>query len=104
MREYVGPAGPIHEVAFVPGDRPRLAALTDGAVYLWDPDRPEPVAVLPGKPVTGAVGVDNPLVAASPDGRWLAAGAPDRLRVWDLSGPTARPAALSVPGRPLTAR
>jgi WD40 repeat protein len=95
MREYVGPTSTVYEVVFVPGDPPRLAGATNTAVYLWDLDRAEPAAVLSWDEPAQSV----PLLAVSPDGRWLAAGPIEHPRAWDLTTTQpGGPVALSVPG------
>lgn len=94
MREYVGPRESVDEVAFVPGDVTRLAAATNTAVYLWELDRSEPAAVLSWDETAWG----EPLLAVSPDGRWLVAGPHERLRVWDLADSRGKPALLPVPG------
>ena len=64
MREYVGPTSTARQVAFVPGDPPRVAAAVNTAAYVWSPDRPEPVALSWEETAWG-----EPVLTVSPDGR-----------------------------------
>jgi WD40 repeat protein len=61
---------------------------------MWELDRPEPVAFLSWDETAWG----EPLLAVSPDGRWLVAGPNERLRVWDLADSPAKPTLLSVSG------
>ena len=79
MCEYVGCPQRPHQVAFVPGDPPRLAAAANTAAFVWPPDLPDPVEYAWNETAWG-----EPLLAVSPDGRWLVAGPNERLRGWDL--------------------
>lgn len=86
MREYTGPGHKAYEVAFVPGDPPRLAAADNGAAYVWPPDGGEPAVLAWNETAWG-----EPVLEVSPDGKWLAAGPTQRLRVWDVSARSLRP-------------
>ena len=93
--EFVGPTYQPSEVAFVPGEPPRLAAVDHQAAYLWRPDPPDPL-VLPLLQRAYRV----PVLTVSPDGRWLVAGPDDRLRGWDVSaGPPGPPLDLACRGQ-----
>src|SRR5262245_16594389 len=93
MREYTGPTGYVHQVTFVPGRPPRLAAAARSAVYIWEFGRPEPVHFESG------LATDRPRLAPSTDGRWLAAYLGDRQWCWDLSAvPAGPPLELAIPG------
>ena len=94
MREYVGCPRSPHEVAFVPGDPPRLVAAANMAAYVWQPTRPDPVEYPWDETAWG-----QPLMTVSPDGRWLVAGPGGRLRAWDLAaGRPGPPVALPIGG------
>lgn len=100
MREYVGPTRQATYIAFVPGNPPRLAAVAHvdvhiAATYLWQLDRAEPTVLSWERPPD----YSEPLLSASPDGRWLASGANEQPRCWDLAaGPPGEPATLDRPG------
>jgi WD40 repeat protein len=81
VREYTGPTRQATYVAFVPGDPPRLAAVTGQAAYLWRLDRPDPTVLNWEEPP----GYSEPLLSASPDGRWLVTGPNTMPRLWDRS-------------------
>ena len=82
MREYTGPKSEIDRVAFVPGDRLRLAAATDDAAYLWDLGGIEP----PVEIGYASEHVGRPYkLHPSPDGRWLILGPADFINVKDLA-------------------
>ncbi|HVK07272.1 MAG TPA: WD40 repeat domain-containing protein [Gemmataceae bacterium] len=78
MREYTGPKFEIVHVALT-GTPARPAAVDREAAYLWDLDRPEPVAELRWD--GNAWG--QPVLSVSPDGRWLAAGPAEHLFIWN---------------------
>jgi WD40 repeat protein len=90
VREYTGPKSEIVHVAFVPSTPPRLAAVDRANVYLWNLDYPKPVAELrwDGK----ARG--NPVLAVSPDGRWIVAGPIERLLACDTTTLRSKPSSL----------
>jgi hypothetical protein len=87
VREYVGGPPRPYQVAFVPGDPPRLLAVHRLAAYLWEPDRPDPLELRWGP------GADAPPVTISRDGRWLAVTMADLQKCWDLSATPLRPPA-----------
>jgi DNA-binding beta-propeller fold protein YncE len=92
VREYVGGPPRPYQVAFVPGDPPRLLAVNRLAAYLWEPDRADPVELRWGP------GADTPPVTVSPDGRWLAVCMTDVQKCWGLSAtPPGPPAELAIP-------
>lgn len=93
MREYVGCPQSPHEVAFVPGDPPRLVATANAAAYVWPADGAEPVEYAWGETAWG-----EPVLVVSPAGRWLVAGPHERLRAWDLSKTPRKPLDQSRPG------
>lgn len=86
MREYTGPGQKAYEVAFVPGDPPRLAAADNTAAYVWPPDGGEPIRLAWDETAWG-----EPVLEVSPDGKWLAAGPTQRLRVWNVAARLPRP-------------
>ncbi|GMU01254.1 hypothetical protein KH5H1_53740 [Corallococcus caeni] len=70
--------GSVLALAFTPDGRVLASGHYDSVVRLWDVERGELLAELPGH--TAEVHA----VAFSPDGRWLAsAGRPGEIRVWD---------------------
>jgi WD40 repeat protein len=80
MREYVGCPQRPSQVAFVPGDPPRLAAAANTAAYVWPPGEPDPVVLAWDETAWG-----EPILTVAADGRWLVAGPNERLRGWDLA-------------------
>jgi WD40 repeat protein len=80
MREYVGCPRSPYQVAFVPGDPPRLVAAANTAAYVWPPGGPDPVVLAWDETAWG-----EPVLTVSADGRWLVAGPHQRLRGWDLT-------------------
>jgi WD40 repeat protein len=93
MREYVGCPQRPHQVAFVPGDPPRLAAAANTAAYVWPPGASDPVVLAWDETAWG-----EPILTVSADGRWLVAGPNERLRGWDLARGGRRPKELFQEG------
>jgi WD40 repeat protein len=79
--------GRINGVAYLPGDR-IAASSSDGMIRIWStsrPTAPDRVLQTPGRVGFGAL-------AASPDGRWLAAWTFDHtIRVWRLDSGSDEP-------------
>ena len=70
-----------HAIAYIPGDRPRLASTAGQAVRVWDVNSGEEVAP------TGLCSAFS--VAASPDGNWLAIGGTDHFtQLWNAKDDT----------------
>jgi WD40 repeat protein len=91
MREYAGPTEHVGQLAFVPGDPPRLLAGTRSGAFVWELGRADPVRV------PWDFGTDTPPVTISPNGRWLAAYMTNDQRCWDLDAtPIGPPIGLSV--------
>ena len=94
MREYGGLTNTPCQVAFVPGDPPRVAAASSEQICLWDAGSPRPHILLLPASIRS-----DPILAVSPDGRWLAAVGPDTQRCWDLSvHPWGKPSEMNLPG------
>jgi WD40 repeat protein len=93
MREYSGPGEIIREVVFVAGDRPRLAAATGAAVFVWDLDAPAKPAIVRSFGIPGR----RPVLTVAGDGRWLATGSTETLEISEMS-PAAKTSSVKAPG------
>jgi WD40 repeat protein len=94
MREYAGLTSAPSQVAFVPGNPPRLAAASSAEICLWDTG-------LAARHVSPWPAADrqDPILVVSTDGRWLAAVGRETLRYWDLSAdPLGKHAEINFPG------
>src|SRR5262249_2803336 len=79
-RDFSGPAGCVHHVAY--NDRARLAAasISDKMIRLWDLERGKTVRTLPGNNNGHEAGI-----GFTPDGkRLLTVGFGAPLRIWDV--------------------
>jgi len=72
MREYGGLTNSPCQVTYIPGEPPRVAAASSEQICLWDAGSPRPHVL----PLPASIRSD-PILAVSPDGRWLASGADD---------------------------
>jgi hypothetical protein len=77
------------DVTFCPNSKQLVTHARGGDVTVWEWNAPKwkQVITLPGPEKVTADGVDwvhYPL-AASPDGKWLAAGSPTRFKVWETA-------------------
>jgi WD40 repeat protein len=81
MIEYIGAKAQAGRLAFLPGKRPRLVAVSYQAAHVWELGRPEPVATL-------SLSGEHPGSAAplgSADGRWLVLLPGGRPTLYDLT-------------------
>jgi len=82
MKVYTGGDGIIRAVTRCGPAGDQVAAYTDSSVYVWGDDPTRPAQVLPAEHRAS----EHADLIASPDGKWLAAYAHDRLRCWQFNG------------------
>jgi WD40 repeat protein len=87
MKVYTGGDGTIRAVTRCGPAGNQVAAYTDSSVYVWGDDSTRPAQVLPAEHRAS----EHADLIASPDGKWLAAYAHDRLRCWQFNGGSWRP-------------